>query len=133
MFFSHQLTPSPALFRASTYNKSLYSPFIGKAVLATFVDLYKIKSSGAQFEETKFVSHCSVRARAADRANPKFEPRGCCTGGEPELSGRYRQRVHAVPEQSGATECAGHAVLRQRASFHRQLLYADGGTARDQQ
>src|SRR6476646_2158745 len=122
--FLSRRVPSSALFRASTS---------GRAVLATFVDLYKIKSPGVPFEETEFVSHCSVRARAADRANTKFEPRCCSTGGKPELSGCYRQFFHAVPQQPCIPECAGHTVLRQRASLHRQLFHADGRTARYQQ
>src|SRR6476646_10748251 len=107
------------------FRKSHTRRSAGKAVLATFVDLYKIKSTGVPFEETEFVSHCSVRARAADRANTTIEPRCCSTGGKPELSGCYRQFFHAVPQQPCIPECAGHTVLRQRASLHRQLFHAD--------
>jgi len=36
----------PCSFQSFYLKQELYSPFTGKAVLATFVDLYKIKSSG---------------------------------------------------------------------------------------
>src|SRR5882724_1105694 len=73
----------PVLISKPLLKQDLYSPVpSARSTRAAFVDLNKSRSSGAQFEETSSVSHCIVRDRAADRANPKFEPRYRRTGGE---------------------------------------------------